>query len=114
MTFITLELAKSHLRADGDDEDALITLLTSAAEQFAVAYLNRQVYETQDALDAAVTALTAGLHPVVANDAIKAAMLLLLGHLYMNREAVVVGVTTAQLPMGPTYLLNPYRIIPGV
>lgn len=42
---------------------------------------------------------------------IKAAILLLLGHLYEHRESVSVGVSVADLPQGFEYLLNPYRII---
>jgi len=49
------------------------------------------------------------LDGVVINDAIKAAILLNLGHLYVNRE----GVDTVQkqeLPLGIQSLLQPYRI----
>ncbi len=42
--------------------------------------------------------------------AIKAAMLLLIGHWYEHREDVLVGVTPAMLPMGVDALLAPYRI----
>ena len=41
---------------------------------------------------------------------IKAAMLLIIGHLYENREDVVVGRQVADLPKGSEYLLNPYRL----
>lgn len=41
--------------------------------------------------------------------AIKAAMLLMIGHWYRSREAVVVGQTPADLPMGVDALLTPYR-----
>jgi len=40
---------------------------------------------------------------------IKAAILLIIGHLYANRENVVVGRTPAELPQGAEYLLNPYK-----
>lgn len=40
---------------------------------------------------------------------IKAAILLLVGHWYFNREAVVVGIAPAELPMAVTALLAPYR-----
>jgi hypothetical protein len=112
--FITLEVAKMHLRVDGTDEDALITLMSSAAEGSAVAYLNRQVYVDQDALDAAVVALTARDNAIVITDDIRAAMLLILGHLHSHREDVIVGVSTAALPMGSRYLLEQHRISPGI
>jgi len=41
---------------------------------------------------------------------IKAAMLLIIGHLYENREDVVVGRQVNELPKGSQYLLNPYRL----
>lgn len=47
---------------------------------------------------------------IVINSAIKAAILLILGHLYENREDVVVGLSVAQLPLSATSLLRPHRI----
>lgn len=40
---------------------------------------------------------------------IKAAILLLVGHWYANREAVVIGKSTADLPMGVAALIAPFR-----
>ena len=40
---------------------------------------------------------------------IKAAILLMVGHWYQNREAVAVGVTVENLPMAVDALLAPYR-----
>lgn len=42
------------------------------------------------------------------NDSIKAAVRLILGHLFANREAVTTG-QAMELPMGAQYLLRPYR-----
>lgn len=72
MTFVTLEQAKSHLRVDGADEDADITLKLEAAEGHAVEYLNRHVYADQAALDAAKAAAPAAL--TAATAAYEAAM----------------------------------------
>jgi len=41
---------------------------------------------------------------------IRAAILLLVGHLYENREAVLVGQSPAELPLGVDALLYPYRV----
>jgi uncharacterized phiE125 gp8 family phage protein len=41
--------------------------------------------------------------------AIKAAMLLMVGHLYQNREATAAN-TLAEMPLGVTALLAPYRV----
>ena len=51
---------------------------------------------------------------MVVNDAVRAAILLLFGHLHANREDAVTGVTVAQMPMGSQYLLMPYRVGMGV
>jgi hypothetical protein len=37
-------------------------------------------------------------------------MLLIIGHLYENRENVIVGHTVNELPQGAMALLNPYRV----
>ncbi|MDQ0040822.1 head-tail connector protein [Variovorax boronicumulans] len=47
---------------------------------------------------------------IVVNDLIKAGILLILGHLFENREDVVAAVTVAQLPTGSKHLLTPYRV----
>ncbi len=47
---------------------------------------------------------------MVVNEAIKAAVLLIVGHLFVNREDVVVGVSVAKLPNGAEWLLAPYKV----
>ena len=42
--------------------------------------------------------------------AIKSAILLLVGHLYANREAVVMDLRVADLPLGVQALLSPYMV----
>ncbi|HFS7074846.1 TPA: head-tail connector protein, partial [Enterobacter hormaechei] len=44
------------------------------------------------------------------NDDVKAAMLLLIGHWYANRESVAIGQTVAEVPLAVEALLQPYRI----
>jgi hypothetical protein len=61
MTFVTVDEAKLHLRADGTDEDALIGIYIAAAEQAAVKALDRGVYADETALTAAMTAAPAAL-----------------------------------------------------
>lgn len=51
---------------------------------------------------------------IVVSDNIKAAALLTLGHLYMNREDVVTGVSVVELPMGARPLLRSLRATRGV
>jgi len=51
---------------------------------------------------------------IVINSAVQAACLLILGHLFANREDVATGVTVAEIPMGSRHLLAPYRTGMGV
>lgn len=155
MSLVTLESAKLHLRVDSADEDALIGVYITAAEQMAIALLDRGVYADGTALgvakaaapgelDTAIAACasaiaaadaladeaakaasiqTAGndllraqvahrhaMDGMVVNEAIKAAVLLTVGHLYAHREDVVVGASVATLPNGADYLLQPYKV----
>ena len=155
MSLVTLESAKLHLRVDSSDEDALIAVYITAAEQMAIALLDRGVYADGTALgvakaaapgelDTAIAAYesamaaaeaipgetaiaaaiqTAGhdllrakvahrqaMDGMVVNEAIKAAVLLIVGSLYTQREDVVVGVSVEQLPNGAEWLLAPYRV----
>ena len=155
MSFVTPSEAKLHLRVDSADEDALIGVYITAAEQMAIALLDRGVYADGTALgvakaaapgelDTAIAAYesaiaaaealadetakaasiqTAGngllrakvahrhaMDGMVVNEAIKAAVLLIVGSLYAQREDVVVGVSVAQLPNGAEWLLAPYRV----
>lgn len=109
MPLITTEQALAHLR---EDADADVSLYVGAAIQAAVDFLNRNVYADADEMAAAVDAGNAGEDPMVVNDAIKAAILLTLGHLWSNREDVVSGPSAAavELPMGARSLLWPHRV----
>lgn len=113
MPIISLPMARNHLR-EPDDDDPHILMLIGAAEESVMQYLNRRVYGTAEELAAAVLAGTAGDEPMVANDLIRAACLLIVGHLYANRENVVVGASVAQLPMGALELVTPYRVGWGI
>lgn len=104
---LDLATVKLHLRVDDSAEDALISLYVTAAEEFAMQFLGRTIYATTLAQGAD----TAG---IVINPAIQAALLLIAGHLYANREDVLVGVSATQLPNGAQYLLQPYRSGMGV
>ena len=61
MPFITLETAKQHLRIDGADSDADLTLKIAAAERSATEYLQCNVYADDAALAAAIAAVPATL-----------------------------------------------------
>lgn len=61
MPFIILAAAKAHLNVIGADDDVTITQKASSAEQIAIAYLNRNVYADQTAMDAALALVPAAL-----------------------------------------------------
>ena len=96
---IDLFAAKSHLRVYGDGEDELIELWICAAYRAVEGKIFRKVY------DAAVPA--EDVTGVLAEDDINAAAMLILGHLYANREAVTDG-ARVEVPMGAEWLLTPY------
>ncbi|MGT2460041.1 head-tail connector protein [Cupriavidus basilensis] len=114
MAILALDMVKAHLRVTWQTEDQLIGIYHGAAEGAAMSFLNRNVYATLAELTAAVAAGTAGDSPMVANMEIQAAVLLTVGHLYMNREDTVIGVSVAELPHGARDLLQPYRVGLGV
>lgn len=113
MNVIPTEEAMRHLRAEEDDR-ADVELYLAAAEDSAAQFMNRRIYVDQPALEAAVADGSAGDRPIVINSSIRAACLLIVGNLYGNREDVVVGTISSELPGGSRSLLMPYRIGWGV
>lgn len=104
MPILTTEQAIEHCRADPNADAPMMALYLGAAIEAAQDYIKRTLYADQAELDAAAdeTGLVAGF-------AIKAAILLICGHLYLNREDVVTGQQSFQIPMGAHDLLRPYR-----
>lgn len=113
MRFVSLDQVKSHLRIIGDDENDLLDLYRNAAERSAERFIGRAVFDNNDVLQAAVDAGTAGEQPMVADDDVRAAVLLTVGYLYRNREDAMTPVGTA-MTSGARWLLLPYRIDMGV
>ncbi len=81
--------------AEAMTDDALQAAATQAAEN---AWLKACVTYRQT------------MDGMVVNDTIRAAVLLIVGHLFANRENVVAGVSVAQLPNGAEWLLQPYKV----
>lgn len=113
MALVDLSLALGFVRQDAGAEDDIVQALLDGATQSAIDYLNRQVFEDADSMDAAVTAGTAGDNPMVINGAIKAAILKTTAELYKNRADTAVG-TITELPFNARALLRPHRIVPGI
>ncbi len=114
MPILTIEQAIKHCRADPDEDAAMVELYLGAAIDAAQDYLGRKVYGTRAELDAAVDDGTAGVLPMVAPYSVKAAMLLICGHLFANREDVVVGAQSFSMPNGSRDLLRPHRKVQGL
>jgi len=113
MALVDLSLAISAVKQGPGVDDDMIQLSLDGATQSALDYLNRQVFETDNAMAAAVAAGTAGDNPMVLNGAIKAAIVKLTVEMYTNRDNSAPG-TISELPFNARTLLRPHRIIPGV
>jgi len=109
---ITIEQARLQCRADAADDD-MLGVYGDAAEQAAMDFLNRKVYPDEATMAAAIESGVAGADPVVVNPAIRAAILLIAGHLYRNREGVG-SEQLRELPMGVHQLLWPHRVGLGI
>ena len=100
---LTLVQVKTYLRVNDETEDALITTQITAAREFAERYENRL-------LVARTSTDVAGTDYFVPGEMEKAAMLMFIGHLYEHREAVIIGETAVEMPLGATRLLDLYRV----
>lgn len=108
MALVDTALAISHLR---ESSDADVSVYLEAAEGKAITFLGRNVYADPAALDVAVANGTAGADPMVVNAEVKVAILMILGSLWNNREAVMTGTSVAaiKIPMGAEDFLWPHR-----
>jgi len=96
---------KAHLRVDSDAEDTLIGAYASAAVDYVEHFCDGALVEV-------LTPLAEEKEPpreVLFTSGIWAAMLLLIGHWYANREGVNVGNITSEIPLGVEALLMQHR-----
>lgn len=100
---IDLAIVKAHLRVDGDEEDDLIQGYTDAALSAFELWTNRTLIDEGAALPDPVG------NALKITKAIRQGALLLIGHWYASREAVVIGTITAELPMATNALWKPHR-----
>lgn len=102
---VTLRQAKRHLRVYHDDDDDTISLYLGAAIASVQEYVDRIVYAVGGAPPSGDDGTAIEVTP-----AITAAILLLLGDLYENREADPESKGDAVLPRAVRALLAPYRV----
>lgn len=114
MPILTIEQAIGHCRADPVEDVAMVELYLGAAIDAAQDYLGRKLYTDKAEMDAAVAVGEAGELPMVATYSVKAAILLTCGHLFANREDVVVGAQSFAMPSGSRDLLRPHRKVQGL
>ena len=99
---LTLAEVKTHLRVGSDaTEDALITTYITAAREYVEGYQNRVYLSSDEAVEAETMT---GIE--------KAACLLLIGHWYENRQAVVLGTPPSEVPFAVKALLDIRRKVP--
>ena len=91
---IDLPLIKLHLRVDGDEEDGLIGSYLNAAVEYVQQHCDRRLVDVPE-----------GPEQMALTHDVKQAILLLVGNWYANRESVVVGTISAEVPMGVPALL---------
>lgn len=107
---------------------AAVAMRAQARAAYATAFASAQLIEDWEGQSSAMTdadfdlkqamaiadAMARGL---VLDSTVQAACLLIVGHLYTNREDVVAGAgtkTAVTLPQGSRFLLAPYRVQMGV
>ncbi|EAO2313199.1 phage gp6-like head-tail connector protein [Salmonella enterica subsp. enterica serovar Senftenberg] len=104
---LELVVVKQHCRIDTDfsGDDDLLTLYSGAAARYVETWTRRTLYEAEDS-----PGYSDDPDSILLNDDVKAAMLLLIGQWYANREAVNIGNITSEIPFAVEALLQPYRI----
>lgn len=104
MPLVDLTTAKAHLRVYHTDDDDSIALYVAAAESIVTEYVDRAVFAVGETLP------EDDPHAMNVTPAITAAILLLVGGLYENREADPDATGNAVLPKAVRALLAPWRV----
>lgn len=108
---LELDIIKQHVRLEPDDteDDALLDTYATAAARYVENHTGRTLYATVSAVPTDIDGNVTDEHALVLNDDLVTAMLLIIGTWYGNRESVVVGSISSELPMGVKALIEPYR-----
>ena len=97
---VSLEMAKNHLHVDFEEDNEYIALLIEGAEDFIRDSLNRPIRPEEMTID------TVWEPPKT----IDVAVLLLIGHWYDNRSAVVVGSISSEMKLSISRLIGKYKL----
>ncbi|KPW82046.1 MULTISPECIES: head-tail connector protein [Pseudomonas] len=92
---IDLALVKIQLKVDGEEEDRLIAGYVEAAKSHVAMHCDRELVEGDPA----------GPEQMGFTPDVEQAVLLLVGHWYVNREAVVIGGAPAEVQLAFERLL---------
>lgn len=92
---IDLARVKLHLKLDGDEEDLLVAGYVEAAKSHVAMHCDRELVDT----------VPTGPEQMGFTPDVEQAVLLLVGHWYANREAVVTGVTSTAVSLAVDRLL---------
>lgn len=108
---LELDIIKQHVRLELDfvDDDTLLETYSTAAQRLVENHTGRNLYATSNEIPKDEDGEVTDDDALVLDDDITTAMLLLIGHWYANRESVVVGTITSELPMAVESLISPYR-----
>lgn len=97
---VTLDDAKTHLNLTTGDDSALVQRLLSAAQDWLESQLG---YKLVDKFTSGSPA-TLNIPP-----ALDQAVLLMVGHWFATREATLIGVSAAPLPLGVSEIVQDWR-----
>lgn len=112
MALITLARAVAHLRLPSDYPAEQVQPYIDGAEAFALKYLGRPVFADDAALAAAGD--DAGPDAIVINSAIESGILLIVSHLFRNRDEVPDDHASPKYPMAALSILHLWRVDLGV
>jgi len=104
---LTVDQVKHHCNIEQDftEDDAWLAARIKAAVRYVENYTRRTLYENADD-----PVYMADSDALLYGEDVETAMLMLIAHWYANREAVVTGVSVANLDFAVEAFLQPYRI----
>lgn len=104
---LDLARVKAQLKKDDDetDEDELLTLYLEAAKKAVSKYLDRPVIWDESEISADDT------DSMMATEDFQLAALMMVSHWHANRETVVIGVSTNEVPFAFQFLLDFDRLL---